>query len=182
MARAPQAPPPEVRCVKVAGCLKLQIAVSVPPSQAFYQWRPPVAAPSPPMPRPFGPRYGFCIRNWEQLLDPEPFLELSPLMKFIALIHPTNVGCAYGIGRTVCEAQSNAATSGFHLGDWVAVEISRKAYEAICLHGPQAVHLGLPPHPGTPEDSSRHHYAGEETGRQRGWVGNRPPAPSYSCA
>lgn len=72
-------------------------------------------------------------------------------MKFIALIHPTNVGRAFGIGQTVCEAQSNAASSGFQLGDWVAVEISRKAYETINIHGPEAVHFSLPPHPGTPE-------------------------------
>ena len=102
-------------------------------------------------------------------------------MKFIALIHPTNVGRAYGIGQTVCEAQSNAASSGFQLGDWVAIEISRKAYETIITHGPEAVHLCLPAHPGTPEESSRQQYAGEGSGRQGGWIGSRPPEPRYTC-
>ncbi|MES2466377.1 MAG: hypothetical protein V4675_03660 [Verrucomicrobiota bacterium] len=69
-------------------------------------------------------------------------------MKFIALIHPSNVGPAYGIGRTVEEAQTNATSSGFlRLGDWVAVEISQRAYETISSHGFDAVHLGLPREP-----------------------------------
>ncbi len=63
-------------------------------------------------------------------------------MKFIALIHPSNVGPAYGIGQSVQEARENATASGYlKLQDWVAVEISPKAYEAINNHGPDAVHL-----------------------------------------
>ncbi len=69
-----------------------------------------------------------------------------PCMHFIALIHPSNVGPAYGIGRTVQEAQTNAAAGGFlRLGDWVAVEISQRAYETIISLGFDSVHLGLPP-------------------------------------
>lgn len=66
-------------------------------------------------------------------------------MQFIALIHPSNVGPAYGIGRSVEEAQANAAgTSFLKLGDCVAVEISQRAYETITSLGADAVHLGLP--------------------------------------
>ncbi len=80
-------------------------------------------------------------------------------MRFIALIPPSKIGRAYGAGQTLCEAQSHGASSGFQLGDWVAVEITRNAYEMIITQGPEAVHLCLPPPPGRPVDSSRQQEA-----------------------
>lgn len=87
------------------------------------------------------PQY-FEASNFQALHHPLSF------MKFIALIHPSNVGPAYGIGQSVEEAQANATSTGFlRLGDWVAVEISQSAYETINSHGVDAVHLGLPREP-----------------------------------
>ncbi len=150
MARAHKAQLPESRSVKAAG----REVADCSPHPANPGILPVV-----------GPRYGsiplrrsglsdpvwFLQSKSAQLLDPNHSWSCPPTMKFIALIHPANVGRAYGIGQTVCEAQSNAASSGFQLGDWVAIEISKKAYETISIHGPEAVHFSLPPHPATPE-------------------------------
>ncbi|MES2466457.1 MAG: hypothetical protein V4675_04075 [Verrucomicrobiota bacterium] len=69
-------------------------------------------------------------------------------MKFLGLIHPSNVGPAYGIGQSVKEAQATADLTSFaRLGVWVAAEISQRAYPTINSHGLDAVHLGLPREP-----------------------------------
>lgn len=68
-------------------------------------------------------------------------------MKFIALIHPDKIGPAYGIGQSLEEARARAFSSGFKLGDWVAVEITGKAYHAISTMGPSAVDFHLSPLP-----------------------------------
>ncbi len=68
-------------------------------------------------------------------------------MKFIALIHPDKIGPAYGIGQTLEEASAHAFSSNLKLGEWVAVEITQKAYQAISTMGPSAVDFYLPPLP-----------------------------------
>lgn len=66
-------------------------------------------------------------------------------MQFIALIHPDKIGPAYGIGQSLEEASAHAFSSGYKPGDWVAIEITEKAYHAISTMGPTAVDFYLPP-------------------------------------
>ena len=66
-------------------------------------------------------------------------------MIFIALIPPDKIGPACGIGQRLEAASAHAFSSGFKLGDWVAIEITGKAYHAISTMGPSAVDFHLPP-------------------------------------